>query len=122
MYCMHCGEQIAENSRFCKYCGKLVAEDEVKLINEPENNRPEYSEENEAENDSTECHSTDGDISSIDMVMEDIKTQLEKEEVIDDFFFEHISAKKKRALFILGVFMVAIVAVIVFAWFFPDLI
>ncbi len=31
MYCMHCGENIPDSSKFCKYCGQRVDEDTAKV-------------------------------------------------------------------------------------------
>ena len=107
MYCMHCGEQIAENSRYCKYCGKLVAEDEI--INIPEEDEGINNVQEEASSEKT------------DEYLNEDYSLYDEEEIIDDFFFEHMSRKKKIALFLFAVFMTAIVAAIVFAAFFPEL-
>lgn len=107
MYCMHCGEQITDNSRYCKYCGRLVAEDEIINYNENEEESAAPVEEDESSFSYNYSEKTDFK---------------EKEQVIDDLFFEHIPKKKKIALFFIAVFMTAIVAAIVFAVFFPELV
>lgn len=118
MYCMHCGEQIAENSRYCKYCGKLVAEDEI--INIPEEDEGINNVQEEASSEKTDEYLNE-DYGLYDEDKEFLNNLNDEEEIIDDFFFEHMSRKKKIALFLFAVFMTAIVAAIVFAAFFPEL-
>ena len=148
MYCMHCGEQIPDNSRFCKYCGKLVAEDEIRIVNEGTDKKEneETASKNVQEEDSVEevnitdenevpaeAESSASDSvvqkesgeSSVESILNAAREKTEKEsdvEIVDDYLFEHISGGKKAALFIGAVFVTAIVAVIVFACFFPELI
>lgn len=106
MYCMHCGEQIADNSRYCKYCGRLVAEDEIiNTIEEEAVSIDEYT-----------------DVNDDEFMFHTFLEEDDEEKVMDDIFFEHLSKKKKIGLFLIAVFMTAIVAVIVFAMFFPELI
>ena len=110
MYCMHCGNEIADNSRYCKYCGKLVAEDEMVKEEKVEDSvidQTAYIDESAIEN-------TDEDSVKIE--------NKEREVLIDDIFFQHISKKKRIALFFIVILMTAIVAVVVFAAFFPELI
>lgn len=107
MYCMYCGNEISDSSRYCKYCGKLVAEDEMQIITSEEKQEEtavneDYIVENQVIENSQEC--------------------AEKEIIIEDIFFQHISKEKKIILFLIAIFMTALVAVIVFAMFFPELI
>lgn len=131
MYCMHCGEEIAENSRYCKYCGKLVAEDEIRTVNINNNTVDENGENNnEAEESTEDVLKTEdtADIeeeSCVDKILKEVKEKTEKDiktQVVDDMFFEHMSTGKKTALFFGAVFMTAIIAVVVFALCFPQLI
>lgn len=148
MYCMHCGEQIPDNSRFCRYCGKLVAEDEIRTVNaetDEKENEETVSENIQAEGSAEEVNITDENgvpaeeessssdsivnkesgESSVESILNAAREKTEKEpdvEIVDDYLFEHISGGKKAALFIGAVFITAIVAVIVFACFFPELI
>ena len=105
MYCMHCGNEIADNSRYCKYCGKLVAEDE--MVKE------------EKVEDSVIDQTAYIDESAIENIDEDsVKIEnKEREVLIDDIFFQHISKKKRIALFFIAILMTAIVAVVVFKLF-----
>ncbi len=125
MYCMHCGEQIADNSRYCRYCGKLVAEDEIRTVNEDraENDRSLEGVEESAE-------PADGE-SAAEAAAEEaaeeynaVNTDEGTQEVIveDDIFLEHISKGKKRLLFFVAVILTVIVAVIVFTALYPELI
>ena len=111
MYCMHCGEQIADSSRYCKYCGEFVAENQI--INDNET----YTDK-----DIIETPDISEEVENVNEVIYSAPVEEEKEEIIDDIFFEHLSTKKKVGLFFAAVFMIAIVAVIVFALFFPELI
>lgn len=116
MYCMHCGEQIPNKSRYCKYCGRLVAEDEI----------ISYSEENaddsgEGVGVKEEFYSKEVNDDEADFHIS-LRDEKEQEEIVDDIFLEHLSGKKKIGLFFIAVCMTAIVAVIVFAIFFPELI
>lgn len=148
MYCMHCGEQIPDNSRFCKYCGKLVAEDEIRTVNakteksDEETVNKNIQAESSAEEVNMEAESggsaagekiSDPDSvmqkeageSSAESMLSAAKEKTEKEsetEIIDDYLFEHVSRGKKIALFIGAVLITAVVAVVVFACFFPELI
>lgn len=141
MYCMYCGKQIADNSRYCKYCGKLVAEDEIKVVNSSNEENLDTDMFREAkceisyvtENDvisADEISEEDIELSSdveektdfIDMILDKASNKNRDEEVIEDFFFAHVSKKKKAALFMLAVFITAVIAAMVFAVFFPNLI
>lgn len=159
MYCMYCGEEIPDKSRYCKYCGKLVAEDEIRTVNSVreekkseavavENNTlvEEVAAENDALNgavvgtennalneevvatenviNNTDAEALKDNVSDMDILIENAMEKVKKEEipVVEDFFFQHISSKKKVALFLLAVFMIAIIAVVVFVGFFPHLI
>lgn len=119
MYCMHCGEQIAENSRYCKYCGKPVAEDEI--INIPEEDEATDNVQEKSLSGKNDEYLNENYI-LYDEDKESLNNLNDEEEIIDDFFFEHMSRKKKIALFLFAVFMTAIVAAIVFATFFPELV
>lgn len=141
MYCMHCGKQIADNSRYCKYCGKLVAEDEIRTVksgNEEDVNIELYGQANSEIAGVTEPELTSDDeipeekietsavkkekADFVDMILDKASSKNNDDEVIEDFFFAHVSKKKKIALFMLAVFVTAIIAAIVFAAFFPNLI
>ncbi len=123
MYCMHCGEQIDDNSRYCRYCGKLVAEDEIRTVNTAE---PEYAEGGEE----ISAYSDDGDGSGMDgseATTEEsaaVNTPESAPKVIteDDIFLEHVSRGKKIMLFTVAVILTVIVAVIVFTTLYPELI
>lgn len=119
MYCMHCGEQISENSRYCKYCGKPVAEDEIINIAEEDKATDNVQEETLSEKNDEYLNEN---YVLYDKYNETLNDLNEEEEIIDDFFFEHMSRNKKIALFLFAVFMTAIVAAIVFAAFFPELV
>lgn len=116
---MHCGEQIAENSRYCKYCGKPVAEDEI--INIPEEDEATDNVQEKSLSGKNDEYLNENYI-LYDEDKESLNNLNDEEEIIDDFFFEHMSRKKKIALFLFAVFMTAIVAAIVFATFFPELV
>lgn len=114
MYCMHCGEQIADNSNYCKYCGKFVAENEITDTDEKISTAEII----------TENADVPEEVGTVDEVIYSapyVDEEEEKVKVIDDIFFEHFPRKKKIGLFFIAVFMTAIVAVIVFAIFFPEL-
>lgn len=132
MYCMHCGEQIPDNSRFCKYCGKLVAEDEIRTVKSGSKNETEsetlQSDIFEIKEDSISQVSesaAEENESFAENLLNAAKEKTEKDlnvEIVDDYLFEHISGGKKAVLFISAVFITAVVAVVVFACFFPELI
>ncbi len=94
MYCMHCGEEIPDSSRFCKYCGKNV-EEAAKGFGENKTERATV----------TPSAVTDG----------------EKYETVDGFFFREVSFLKKFIMLILAAVMTLIVAAGVFAGTYPDL-
>ncbi len=128
MYCMHCGEQIPDNSRFCKYCGKLVKEDEINIVNSADTQTNE-SEDSVVEifEEISEINDDENNVekSSADELLNSALEITENEpeiEIVDDYLFEHITPGKRIALFIGAVLITAIVAVVVFASFFPELV
>lgn len=121
MYCMHCGEMISDNSRFCKYCGKLVAEDEINTVNTEEISENSNETEEVATESTNEISSSEAETDEYGSIIERAVEITEKEpdvEVIDDYFFEHISAGKKAGLFIGAVVLTAVIACVIFALFF----
>lgn len=128
MYCMHCGNQIADNSRYCRYCGKLVAEDEIRTVNDYEQNAAtcesaEPAKEApvpvEAEQDTADAETA---INQEEGVAAEAAINKDKTVTEDDIFFEHISKGKKAALFFVAVVLTVIVAVIVFTTLYPGLV
>ncbi len=127
MYCMHCGEQIADDSRYCRYCGRLVAEDEIRPAAPAEPENEQGREELSASSD----EQYGGDTEENAEITEEgtaehtaVNTAEIAPEVIteDDLFLEHVSRGKKILLFMVAVILTVIVAVIVFTALYPELV
>lgn len=105
MYCMHCGEEIPDSSRFCKYCGKKVAAESIKA-------------ENQASA-SAEPQITDYVPQAESAAAVPVR---EEYEIADGFFFKGLHPMKKFLLFITGIVIMFLTAFIVFISGYPDLV
>ncbi len=101
MYCIHCGEEIPNSSRFCKYCGKRVEDSE----NVKEQAAVSYTAEYVPKASGTE-----------------IVPSQEAYAKADGFFFKGVHPFKKFLLAIGGIVIMLLTASVVFMCTYPDLI
>ena len=104
MYCMHCGEEIPDSSRFCKYCGKKVEETAEVWENGPE---------------AADIRPAGYAAAAVEAAALPVK---EEYDIVDGFFFKDVSLLNKFLLLILGAVIMLLTASLVFMCSYPDLV